>query len=480
MKKRRSGSSSPSSSGAGAEAGAGAGGTAASPRWRERWAVEKLWQLGRVTLSRAQGSVVDFDGDCIVNAANNLCLGGGGVDGAISSRGGVALDDARRALPLVARNTRVNTGDAKITIGGDLSAAFVIHAVGPDLRRAETEKEEKEGRQLLASAYSRSLTVASTHAVTIKSVAFSLISAGIFRGDLSMEDVLTVSLSAIAQWMLENADTTLIEDIVMVGFTDQEYATLRRAWDARPLPPVPCVSSRADTFLVGHSLPAATNNQCQPTDNPLPLKTERPGMSAFSGEAGEEMSAETAIKRYAALPRQLSRYMGEYSEKQIAANWAKKLKPTWGVLAPDRVEVAKAIYRAAEGGNETKLAKLVEPWYAHDVLNDYSCGIMTPLLAAATRGHTECMKVLLAQPAVNPNKGDRSSQRSPLFKAALNGHLAAVQLLCSLPDVDVNKTDISKKTPRSEACADYSSSDKEEKMAEIVAALDAKGAGLPS
>jgi hypothetical protein len=67
--------------------------------------------------------------DAIVNAANTGCLGGGGVDGAISSAGGEDLYQARRALPeLNSRGLRCKTGDAKITIGGDLNARFCIHA----------------------------------------------------------------------------------------------------------------------------------------------------------------------------------------------------------------------------------------------------------------------------------------------------------------------------------------------------------------
>lgn len=48
----------------------------------------------------SQGSVVDFEGDAIVNAANEGGLGGGGVDGAINAVGGEALYQARKALPV--------------------------------------------------------------------------------------------------------------------------------------------------------------------------------------------------------------------------------------------------------------------------------------------------------------------------------------------------------------------------------------------
>jgi O-acetyl-ADP-ribose deacetylase (regulator of RNase III) len=68
------------------------------------------------------GDLVEQDVDAIVNAANNDLLLGGGVAGAIRSRGGPTIQrecDAHGA---------VNVGEAAVTGGGDLPARHVIHA----------------------------------------------------------------------------------------------------------------------------------------------------------------------------------------------------------------------------------------------------------------------------------------------------------------------------------------------------------------
>ncbi len=69
--------------------------------------------------------------DVIVNAANTSLLGGGGVDGAVHRGAGPALLAACRELPLVAPGARCLPGDARLTPGFALRAAWVAHAVGP-------------------------------------------------------------------------------------------------------------------------------------------------------------------------------------------------------------------------------------------------------------------------------------------------------------------------------------------------------------
>ena len=92
-------------------------------------------QSRETVVAIAKGSVVDFTGSAIVNAANEACLGGGGVDGAITAAGGKALADARKALPeLDKKRTRCPTGECVVTISGELKAKdYCLHAVGISL-----------------------------------------------------------------------------------------------------------------------------------------------------------------------------------------------------------------------------------------------------------------------------------------------------------------------------------------------------------
>lgn len=77
-----------------------------------------------------RGDITNASVDAIVNAADPALLGGGGVDGAIHRAAGPALLQACKQIEAV-NNVRCPTGEARITIAGDLKARYVIHTVGP-------------------------------------------------------------------------------------------------------------------------------------------------------------------------------------------------------------------------------------------------------------------------------------------------------------------------------------------------------------
>ena len=120
-----------------------------------------------------QGDITKLAVDAIVNAANQVMLGGGGVDGAIPRAAGKELFDACLKVPEARPGVRCPTGEARITPGFRLPAKFVIHTVGPVYRDGEHGEPEK-----LANCYRSSLALAAEN--DCKSVAFPCISTGVY------------------------------------------------------------------------------------------------------------------------------------------------------------------------------------------------------------------------------------------------------------------------------------------------------------
>jgi O-acetyl-ADP-ribose deacetylase (regulator of RNase III) len=181
-----------------------------------------------ITLNLLRGSVVDFScptNGAIVNAANEGCLGGGGVDGAISDAGGINLMEDRLALPMVSNGVRCLTGSAVSTGPGDygiLKVQYIIHAVGP---RYYSYTNFETPDALLRSAYQKSLDVANEIGIT--EVAFSLLSAGVFRGERDLKIILEIAVRGIKDWVNENGDNCVkLESIYLVGFSAREANTL--------------------------------------------------------------------------------------------------------------------------------------------------------------------------------------------------------------------------------------------------------------
>lgn len=172
------------------------------------------------TLYVANDSVVKFTGDAIVNAANELGLGGGGIDGVVNDLGGLELYEARRALPLIRPYVRIPTGDARMTLAGNLPCEKVIHAVGP--RFTSNFPITHEG-DLATLAYAYENALARAQEAGLKTVAFCLLSSGIFRGDCPLSDVIECALRSIAKHSYDGLET-----VILCAFTIHEQSTIEK------------------------------------------------------------------------------------------------------------------------------------------------------------------------------------------------------------------------------------------------------------
>ena len=110
-------------------------------------------------------------------------------------------------------------GAAVVTIGGDLNARWVVHAVGPNYNRL---KSDEEGDWLLYSAYKTSMEVAKGKGV--KTMAFSLLSAGVYRGDRPLREVLKIAVRGVKENVWES-----LESVALIAFTRMEQMVLKAA-----------------------------------------------------------------------------------------------------------------------------------------------------------------------------------------------------------------------------------------------------------
>lgn len=122
-------------------------------------------KINNTVLELIQGDITEQTTDAIVNAANSALQMGGGVAGAINRRGGPTIQQECNKIG------SINVGDAVITTGGNLSAKYVIHAVGPIYG---VEHEDKK----LKDATLNSLKLADEN--HLRSITFPAISTGIF------------------------------------------------------------------------------------------------------------------------------------------------------------------------------------------------------------------------------------------------------------------------------------------------------------
>lgn len=152
-----------------------------------------------------KGDITKFNVDAIVNAANTSLLGGGGVDGAIHRAAGPELLEECRKL------NGCPTGEAKITMGYNLPAKYVIHTVGPIWNGGHNNEDN-----LLADCYRNSLKLAVEN--RIKSIAFPAISTGVYS--FPPERAARIAVAEVTNF-LNNYDS--IEKVIFVCFDEKNY-----------------------------------------------------------------------------------------------------------------------------------------------------------------------------------------------------------------------------------------------------------------
>lgn len=160
------------------------------------------------------GDITEQKTDAIVNAANTSLLGGGGVDGAIHRAAGPGLLEECRGLG------GCETGQAKITKGYRLPAAYVIHTPGPIWQGGGQGEAE-----LLASCYKSCLDLAAAY--QCKTIAFPSISTGVYR--FPLEQGAAVAVKTILQWLAQNDDSQQVRQVTMVCFDEKTKQAYEQA-----------------------------------------------------------------------------------------------------------------------------------------------------------------------------------------------------------------------------------------------------------
>ena len=157
-----------------------------------------------------QGDITQADVEAVVNAANNDLQLGGGVAGAIRRKGGPSIQEE------CDRIGRVPLGEAAITGGGQLKAAYVIHAASMQLGGQTTaENLEASTRNSLMRAEEKK----------IRSIAFPAIGTGIAGFDT--RQCAEIMLRTVTEHLKKK---TLLERVVFVLFDSQSREIFEETW----------------------------------------------------------------------------------------------------------------------------------------------------------------------------------------------------------------------------------------------------------
>jgi len=165
-------------------------------------------RLKKMKIKWVKADITRLEVDAVVNAANSMLLGGGGVDGAIHRAAGPELLEECRTL------NGCETGKAKITRGYRLPVKHVIHTVGPVWHGGRRNEE-----RLLKECYVNSLKLADEQG--LKSIAFPNISTGVYR--FPKERAAEIAVDAV-----KNFPAKFVEEVTFVCFDEENFEIYKR------------------------------------------------------------------------------------------------------------------------------------------------------------------------------------------------------------------------------------------------------------
>ncbi len=182
--------------------------------------MEKQLSINNTKVIIKTGDITEENVDAIVNAANSSLIGGGGVDGAIHSKGGKQILEECKKIRETIYPEGLPTGKAVITTAGNLPSKYVIHTVGPICNGNWSKNLEKQ----LYSVFYNSLELAKRE--SLKSIAFPFISAGAYR--CPKEKVATTAKKAIIDF-IKNENS--LDEIRFVLFSEEDFNKFIKSFD---------------------------------------------------------------------------------------------------------------------------------------------------------------------------------------------------------------------------------------------------------
>ena len=174
-----------------------------------------------------KGDITKIKVDAIVNAAHEMLMGGGGVDGAIHRAAGEGLLLECRDIE-IKDGIRCKVGEAHLTRGYNLPAPYVVHTVAPKFVGSVVYREgekiykniDEDGDSKLESCYICSLFVAEKHG--LKSIAFPSLGTG--GHSYPIELACPIAINAVKKAL----PCTSIERVIFVCYSDHDYEVYKR------------------------------------------------------------------------------------------------------------------------------------------------------------------------------------------------------------------------------------------------------------